>query len=152
MFDSEYSPKNTLKISIGAIIKDSEILRIVPDHLKTKKYVKKAVKKLLLVISHCPDRDKTQEMCDEADNIYPSAIQLFSECYKTQETCEKVVDIFFSVKLKKIYYKVVSKEPFILKYCLDRHETQKMCGKVVDTFLATFLVKFVTDYIVTTKC
>ena len=39
MVDSEYSPDNykSSKISIGAIIKNPEMLRFVSDHLKTKK-------------------------------------------------------------------------------------------------------------------
>ena len=39
MIDSEYSPDNckSLKLSIGAIIKNLEMLKFVPDHLKTKK-------------------------------------------------------------------------------------------------------------------
>ena len=36
----------TLKISNGAIIKDPEMLRIVPDHLKTDKMCKHTVKML----------------------------------------------------------------------------------------------------------
>ena len=41
MVDSENSPDNykTFKISIGAIIKNPEILKFVPDHLKIKKNV-----------------------------------------------------------------------------------------------------------------
>ena len=44
-----------LKISIGTIIKDLEMLRFVPDHLKTKKMCKNAVKKLLFIIKYVPD-------------------------------------------------------------------------------------------------
>ena len=36
----------TLKVSIGAIIKDTEMLRLVPDHLKNKKMCKHAAKKI----------------------------------------------------------------------------------------------------------
>ena len=38
MVDSEYSPDNykSLEISIGAITKTSEMLKFVPDYLKTK--------------------------------------------------------------------------------------------------------------------
>ena len=31
-----------------------------------------------------------------------------------------------------MYDRVVSEDPFILKYCLDRYETQKMCDEAVD--------------------
>ena len=49
MADSEYSPDNdkSLKISIGAIIKNQEMLRVFVDHLKTKKMCKHAAKKIL---------------------------------------------------------------------------------------------------------
>ena len=59
MVDSEYSRGNykSLKISIGAIaiIKNPEMLRFVPDHLKTKRTCKNAVKKLPFVIGYVPD-------------------------------------------------------------------------------------------------
>ena len=42
----------TLKISIGAIIKDLEMLWFVPDHLKNKKMCKHAVKKVLFLIKY----------------------------------------------------------------------------------------------------
>ena len=42
----------TLKISIGAIIKDPEILRLVRDNRKTKKMCKHAVKKLTSLIKY----------------------------------------------------------------------------------------------------
>ena len=51
MVDSE-----TLKISIGAIIKDPEMLRLVSDHLKTKRKCKYAVKKLSFIIKYVSDR------------------------------------------------------------------------------------------------
>ena len=57
MVDSEYSPDKykSLKISIGAIIKNPEIPRFVPYHLNTKKMCKHAVKKLPFVIRYVPD-------------------------------------------------------------------------------------------------
>lgn len=50
--DSENNHNNfkTLKLSIETIIKNTEMLRFVPHHLKTKKICKNAGKKLLLVI------------------------------------------------------------------------------------------------------
>ena len=48
-----------------------------------------------------------------------------SDWYKTQELCEKVV----------------SKDAFMLEYCLDRYKTQEMCDKEVDAFLST--LKFI---------
>ena len=48
----EISPDNyqSSKISIGAIIKNTEMIRFVPDHLKTKRMCKHAVKKFPLAI------------------------------------------------------------------------------------------------------
>ena len=46
MLDSEKSPDNynSLKISIGAIIKNPEMLRLVCDHLKTENLCENAFK------------------------------------------------------------------------------------------------------------
>ena len=33
-----------------------------------------------------------------------------------------------------MYGKVVSKEPFMLKYCSDRYKTKEMCDKAVDAY------------------
>ena len=48
MVDSEYSTNvyKSLKISIESIIKSPEMLKFVPDHLKTKKMGKYSVKKM----------------------------------------------------------------------------------------------------------
>ena len=45
-----------------------------------------------------------------------------------------------------MYDKLVSEEPFMLKYCLDGYKTQEMCDKAVDAFLST--LKFVPDWFV----
>ena len=52
MVDSEYSTDDykPSKISIGAIIKNLEMLKSVPDQLKTKNMCKHAVKKLPFII------------------------------------------------------------------------------------------------------
>ena len=42
MVDSEYS----MDIGIGTVMRNLEMLKFVPDHLKTKKMCKHAVKKL----------------------------------------------------------------------------------------------------------
>ena len=67
MVYSENSPGNykTLKISIGAIIKNPKMLRFIPDHLKTKKVRNNSIKRLPFVIMHVPDQYKTQQMCDK---------------------------------------------------------------------------------------
>ena len=57
MVDSEYSTDDykSSEISIGAIMKNPEMLRVVPDHLKTKKICNRAAKKLPFVIRNVPD-------------------------------------------------------------------------------------------------
>ena len=60
MFDSK-----TLKKGTGAIIKDPEMLRLIPDYLKTKKMYKHAVKKLPFIIKYVLNQHKTQQMCDK---------------------------------------------------------------------------------------
>ena len=54
MVHSEYSPDNSSKITIETIMKNSEMLQFVSDHLKTKKMCKRAFK-LPLVIRHVYD-------------------------------------------------------------------------------------------------
>ena len=43
----------SLNTSIGTLMKNSEMLKFVPDHLKTKKMCKHAVKKITLSIKIC---------------------------------------------------------------------------------------------------
>ena len=53
---SEYSKVNYKPtISNAAIIKIPEMLRLIPDHLKTKKMCKDAVKKLPFIIGYVTD-------------------------------------------------------------------------------------------------
>ena len=52
MFIYKINDSKTLNVSIGALIKDPETLRLVPDHLKTKNMSKHAVKKLPFIIKY----------------------------------------------------------------------------------------------------
>ena len=54
----------SLNINIQTVMKNPEMLKFVPDHLKTKKICKHAVKKLPYVLRYVPDQYKTQEMWD----------------------------------------------------------------------------------------
>ena len=56
MVDNEYSMDIyiSVKISIRKVIKNIEMLKLVPDHLKTKKICKHAVKKLSFLIRCVP--------------------------------------------------------------------------------------------------
>ena len=63
MIDSEYSKDNykSSKISIGAIIKNPKMLKIVPNRLKTKNMCKYAVKKLSFIIRCFSNQCRTQQ-------------------------------------------------------------------------------------------
>ena len=45
--------------------------------------------------------------------------------------------------------KIISDDPFKLKYCHNRYKTPKMCNKAIDDFLLA--LKFVPDWFVTSK-
>ena len=45
----------SLSISIGTVMRNPEMLKFVPDHLKTKKKCKHAVKKLPYLLRYVPD-------------------------------------------------------------------------------------------------
>ena len=67
MLDSEYSMdiyKSAKKIE--TLMRNPETLKLVHDHLKTKKMVKHALKKLPFQIRDVSDQYKTSEMCDKA--------------------------------------------------------------------------------------
>ena len=63
MVDNENSCDNyeTLKLGIGAIIKNLELLKFVPDYLKTRKMCTSAVKKLMFVLMYVPDQYETKK-------------------------------------------------------------------------------------------
>ena len=56
----------SLNISIGRVMENPEILKLVSDQLKTKKSCKHAVKKLPFLLRYIPDRYKTQQICEKA--------------------------------------------------------------------------------------
>ena len=49
----------SLNVSIGTVMKNPEISKFVPDHLKTIKMCKCAVKKLPYLLRYVPDQYKT---------------------------------------------------------------------------------------------
>ena len=78
---------NSLNIGIGIVMRNPGMLRIVPDHLKTKKMCKHAVKKLLSVIRYVPDPYNAQQMWDKAILENCGTLKSVSDCYKNQEVC-----------------------------------------------------------------
>ena len=55
-----------LNISTVTVMKNTEIFKFVPNHLKTKKMYKHAVKKLPYLLRYVSDQYKTQQMRDRA--------------------------------------------------------------------------------------
>ena len=56
-------------------------------------------------------------------------------CVEAVNTCPFVFDSIPGwCKTKKICVKVVSKDPFMLKYCLDRYKTPELYDKTIDSF------------------
>ena len=91
MVDSKHNSDNyeNLKINTGAIIKDPEILKFVPDYLKTNKMCKNAVKKLPFIIKYIPGHFKTKEMCDKV--VLKISEMLFTpDWYKYQKCMMKL--------------------------------------------------------------
>ena len=63
-------------------MKNSEMLKLIPDHLKTKKMCKHAVKRLPVVIRYVSDQYKSQQMCDKAILENGGTLESVSECCK----------------------------------------------------------------------
>ena len=72
-------------------MKNPELLKFVPDHLRTKKLLKNAVKKLPSLITYVPDWYKTQT---NVIKQLPSCIKFVCNCYITQNICDKAVNTF----------------------------------------------------------
>ena len=47
---------NSLNINIGAVMKNQEMLKFVPDYLKTKNFCKNAVEKLSYLLRYVSDQ------------------------------------------------------------------------------------------------
>ena len=54
-----------VKITIGTVMRNPEILKLVPDDLKTEKMSTHAAKTLPFVIQDVPDQYKTNQTCDK---------------------------------------------------------------------------------------
>ena len=57
---------SSLNISIGTVMKNSEVLEFFPDHLKTKTMCKESVQKLPYVLRYVLDQYKAQRMRDKS--------------------------------------------------------------------------------------
>ena len=69
--------------NIGTVMKNPEMLKFIPDHLKTEQISNYAFKKLPFIIRYVPET-KTKKLCVMLESI--------SNQYKTQQMCNKAVD------------------------------------------------------------
>ena len=89
MVDSMDTCKSLI-INIETVIKNPEMLKFVPDYLKT--LCNYAVKKLPFVIRYASDQDKTKTMCNRAILENGGMLESVPNRYKTKEMCNKAVD------------------------------------------------------------
>ena len=68
------------------------MLQFVPDHLKTEKMCKHAVKKLPNILSYVSDQYKTRQMRHKAILENGGTLKSVPEHFKNQEMCNKAVD------------------------------------------------------------
>ena len=75
----------SLNINIGTVMKSPEMSELVPDHLKTKKICKHAVKELPYLLINVPDKYKTQQMCDKAIPENVGTLKYVPDCCKNKK-------------------------------------------------------------------
>ena len=69
------------------------MIRFVPDHLKTKRMCKKAVKKLPFVRRCFPDQYKAPQMCDKAFVENDGTLKFVPDNYKIKKCVIKLLII-----------------------------------------------------------
>ena len=79
----------SLNITIGTVMRNPEMSKLIPDHLKTKKMCKYAFKKLCYLLRYVPDQCKIQHMCDKAILEIGGTLKSVPGCYKNQENVIK---------------------------------------------------------------
>ena len=122
--DNECSTGNykSLKISIGEVIKNPEMIRFVPDHLKTKKCVnmqlKIAIRKAFIenggTLKFLPESYTNQKMYNQVVDNYADALNYVPIVIQLKKMCNEVVDsnpsannLFLNaLKLKKCMIKL----------------------------------------------
>ena len=156
MVDSEHSMiiYKSVKNSIGTVMKNPEMLKFVPNQLKTKKMCNLCDKATLEnggTLKPVSDCYKNQQMCGEAVDNYSHVLEFVPECYKTQKMCDKAVDIYPSTiefvphqfKTQEMGDKAVDKCPFVFDFFPDWCKTREICDKVV--FENRFKLKYCHD-------
>ena len=82
----------SLNISIRAVIKNQEMLKFVPDHLKTKDMCKHEVETLPYLLRYVHDWYKTQQMYDKTILKNNGTLKSIPGFYENQKICNKAVD------------------------------------------------------------
>ena len=75
----------SVKISLGTVTNNREILKFVPDHCITKKMRKHAVNKLPYLSRYVLDQYKTQQLCNKAILENYGILKSVLDGYKNQE-------------------------------------------------------------------
>ena len=102
-----------------------------------------------VTLKSVPDCYKNHEMCNKAVDNCPHALWFVPKCYITQKMCDKTVYTcpptikyvlqwcFFVIdsisdeyKSQDIFDRVVSLNPFLLVYFLDKYITQKIYSSI----------------------
>ena len=130
----------SLNISIEAVVKNPEMIKFVPDHLKTKKMY--AVKKLSYLLRYVLDQYKIQQMCDKAILENAGTLKYFPDCYKNHEMCNKAVENYPHVlesvpecyKTQEMCHRAVHRCFFVFDYIPDQYKTQEICNFPVSLY------------------
>ena len=75
----------SLNVNIVTVMKNPEMLKFVPDHLKTKKMCNYAGKELLCLLKYVSDQYKTQQMCDKSILKNGGTLESVPDCYKIKK-------------------------------------------------------------------
>ena len=87
MVDNEYNMDiyEFIKISIGTVMRNPEMLKFVADYLKTKQKCQHVVNKLSYLLRYVPDQYRTQQMCDKAISENGGTLNLFLTAKKLRK-------------------------------------------------------------------
>ena len=115
-------------------------------------------------------------MCNKTVDNYTHSLEFVPDCYMTQTICTKVVDthslqqnlflntirlkkcvikhlinvfFYFFIFLIDIKFRIISDDPFSLRYALNKCKPQQICDNAVDDCLA--VLKFNPDFFVISK-
>ena len=101
----------SLNISIGTVMKNPEMLKLVLDYLKTKIMCKYAARKLPYLLKYVPGQYKTQEMCDKAIPENGGTLSMFLTAAKIKKCVMKQS----KVTLKILFVNAIRLTNFLLK-------------------------------------